>query len=82
MQAEREAQDNVVRPLPDDTLWVRFVFVDHAGIPKCKAVYRDGFDGRARAGGGARERGSGTRPERGATPGVWLEPRRGVPAGP
>jgi len=36
--------------LPEDTLWVRFVFVDHAGIPKCKAVYRDGFEGRARAG--------------------------------
>jgi glutamine synthetase len=50
MQAEREAQEKVARPLPKDTLWVRFVFVDHAGIPKCKAVHRDGFDGRARAG--------------------------------
>jgi glutamine synthetase len=50
MQAEREAQERVVRPLPEGTLWVRFVFVDHAGIPKAKAVYRDGFDGRARAG--------------------------------
>ncbi|HJQ28544.1 MAG TPA: hypothetical protein VJ827_04340, partial [Rubrobacter sp.] len=50
MQAERGAQENVARPLPEDTLWVRFVFVDHAGIPKCKAVHRDGFAGRARAG--------------------------------
>src|SRR5829696_4049698 len=50
MQAEREMQEKVARPLPEGTLWVRFVFVDHAGIPKCKAVYRDGFDGRARAG--------------------------------
>ncbi len=31
-------------------MWVRFVFVDHAGIPKAKAVHRDGFAGRARAG--------------------------------
>src|SRR5919112_109572 len=50
MQAEREAQERVARPLPEDTLWVRFVFVDHAGIPKAKAVHRDGFEGRARAG--------------------------------
>src|SRR5918912_4442693 len=50
MQAEREARENVARPLPEDTLWVRFVFVDHAGIPKCKAVHREGFDRRARAG--------------------------------
>lgn len=50
MQAERGAQENVARPLPEDTLWVRFVFVDHAGIPKCKAVFRDGFAGRAVAG--------------------------------
>src|ERR671916_1878906 len=50
MQAEREAQEKVARPLPEGTLWVRFVFVDHAGIPKAKAVHRDGFDGRARAG--------------------------------
>ncbi|HET7479218.1 MAG TPA: glutamine synthetase family protein [Rubrobacteraceae bacterium] len=50
MQTEREAQENVARPLPEGTLWVRFVFVDHAGIPKCKAVHRDGFAGRARAG--------------------------------
>src|SRR5829696_3171891 len=52
MQAEREAQEKVARPLPEDTLWVRFVFVDHAGIPKAKAVHRDGFDGRAMAGAG------------------------------
>ena len=50
MQAEREARENRTPPLPEDTLWVRFVFVDHAGIPKAKAVYRDGFEGRARAG--------------------------------
>jgi len=50
MQAEREATENVARPLPEDTLWIRFVFVDHAGIPKAKAVHRDGFEGRARAG--------------------------------
>jgi glutamine synthetase len=50
MQAEREAQENTPRPLPVDTLWVRFVFVDHAGIPKCKAVHRDAFEGRAGAG--------------------------------
>ena len=36
--------------MPEEILWVRFVFVDHAGIPKCKAVYRDGFGGRAEAG--------------------------------
>ena len=50
MQAEREARESAARPLPEGTLWVRFVFVDHAGIPKGKAVYRDGFAGRARAG--------------------------------
>jgi glutamine synthetase len=50
MQAEREAQENMPRPLPVDTLWVRFVFVDHAGIPKCKAVHRDAFERRAAAG--------------------------------
>src|SRR5918992_1177205 len=50
MQAEREAQENMPRPLPVDTLWVRFVFVDHAGIPKCKAVHRDSFERRASAG--------------------------------
>ena len=50
MHAEREAMENRLRPLPEGTLWVRFVFVDHAGIPKAKAVHRDGFEGRARAG--------------------------------
>src|SRR5215210_4257986 len=50
MQAEREARDSMARPLPEDTLWVRFVFVDHAGIPKAKAVHKDGFEERARAG--------------------------------
>jgi len=50
MQAEREAQESTPRPLPEDTLWVRFVFVDHAGIPKAKAVHRNSFARRARAG--------------------------------
>src|ERR671917_2663951 len=50
MQAEREAREGTPRPLPGNTLWVRFVFVDHAGIPKTKAVHRDGFERRARAG--------------------------------
>src|SRR5215210_2046839 len=50
MQAEREARDSMARPLPEDTLWVRFVFVDHAGIPKAKAVHRDSFERRAGAG--------------------------------
>jgi glutamine synthetase len=50
MQAEREAREGTPRLLPADTLWVRFVFVDHAGIPKTKAVHRDGFEKRARAG--------------------------------
>jgi glutamine synthetase len=50
MHAEGEASENRLRPLPEGTLWVRFVFVDHAGIPKAKAVHRDRFEGRARAG--------------------------------
>src|SRR5829696_2821016 len=50
MQAEREARENVTPSLPVDTLWVRFVFVDHAGIPKCKAAHRDSFERRAGAG--------------------------------
>jgi len=50
MQAERQTQENMPRPLPVDTLWVRFVFVDHAGIPKCKAVHRDSFERRVGAG--------------------------------
>ena len=50
MQAEHEARENMPRSLPVDTVWVRFVFVDHAGIPKCKAVHRESFERRARAG--------------------------------
>jgi glutamine synthetase len=50
VQAEREAQESMPRPLPVDTLWIRFVFVDHAGIPKTKAVHRDAFERRASAG--------------------------------
>ena len=50
MQAEREAHENMPRPLPVDAIWVRFVFVDHAGIPKTKAVHRDSFERRAGAG--------------------------------
>ncbi len=50
MQAEREARENTPRPLPVDAIWVRFVFVDHAGIPKSKAVHRDSFERRAGAG--------------------------------
>src|SRR5215208_4503459 len=50
MQAEREAQESMPRPLPVDTVWVKFVVVDHAGIPKTKAVHRDGFERRVRAG--------------------------------
>jgi glutamine synthetase len=50
MQAERKAQGSAPRPMLVDALWVRFMFVDHAGIPKCKAVHRDAFERRARAG--------------------------------
>jgi glutamine synthetase len=50
MQAEREEREKMPRPLPVDTLWVRFVFVDHGGIPRCKAAHRDSFERRARAG--------------------------------
>ncbi len=50
MRAKRETLEHAPRPLPLDTLWVRFVFVDHADIPKTKAVHRDGFERRARAG--------------------------------
>src|SRR5215210_7275222 len=50
MQTERNAQKNVARSLPVDTMWIRFVFVDHAGILKTKAVHRDAFEKRARAG--------------------------------
>jgi glutamine synthetase len=47
---QTEVSENGAELLPEGTLWVRFVFVDHAGIPKAKAVYKDGFAGRARAG--------------------------------
>jgi glutamine synthetase len=50
MQAEREVHENMQRPLPVDAIWVRFVFVDHAGISKTKAVHRDSFERRADAG--------------------------------
>jgi glutamine synthetase len=50
MQAEREAREGTPRPLPVDTSWVRFEFVDHAGITKTKAVHRDAFKRRASAG--------------------------------
>ena len=74
MQAERGARESIARPLPDGTLWVRFVFVDHAGIPKAKAVHRDGFAGRARAGVGlakgvmALDPGGALHPESGLSP--------------
>jgi glutamine synthetase len=74
MQADLETKGNVARSLPEDTLWVRFVFVDHAGIPKCKAVYREGFEGRARAGVGlakgvlALDPSGALHPESGLTP--------------
>src|ERR687883_473256 len=50
MQTERNSQENIARSLPVDTVWVRFVFVDHAGIPKTKAVHRESFERRASAG--------------------------------
>jgi glutamine synthetase len=50
MQTEREEQESVALTLRGDTLWVRFVFVDHAGIPKTKAVHRDAFARRASVG--------------------------------
>jgi glutamine synthetase len=49
MQAESNVQE-AARLLPEDTLWVRFVFVDHAGISKGKAIYREAFSERAEAG--------------------------------
>lgn len=50
MQAEDNRREEAARLLPEDTLWVRFAFVDHAGIPKAKAVYREAFSERAEAG--------------------------------
>src|SRR5215211_3121971 len=68
MQAERETQEKVPRPLPVDTLWVRFEFVDHAGIPKCKAVHRDSFERRAGAGVGLAKGVGALHPESGLSP--------------
>ena len=34
MRVKRAAQENAALQLPADTMWVRFTFVDHAGIPK------------------------------------------------
>lgn len=50
MQAETNEHLNSAEVLPEDTLWVRFAFADHAGIPKAKAVYRKDFQERAEAG--------------------------------
>src|SRR5918911_1952621 len=50
MQAEGNVRKETARLLPADTLWVRFVFVDHGGIPKAKAVHRESFQERVEAG--------------------------------
>ncbi len=50
MQIKDDRQEEVAQFLSEDTLWVRFVFIDHAGIPKAKAVYKDSFRERAEAG--------------------------------
>ena len=50
MQTEKEEHIKSVEILPEDALWVRFAFVDHAGISKVKAVYREDFQKRAEAG--------------------------------
>lgn len=50
MQTEKEERIKSVEILPEDVLWVRFAFVDHAGISKVKAVYREDFQKRAEAG--------------------------------
>ncbi|MGB3635137.1 MAG: glutamine synthetase family protein [Rubrobacteraceae bacterium] len=50
MTEEFGERANGATGLPEDTVWVRFTFVDHAGIPKAKAVYRDSFASRAEAG--------------------------------
>lgn len=42
--------EDAARLLPEETLWVRFVFVDHASIPKAKAVHRNSFVRRSKAG--------------------------------
>ena len=50
MRVEKDEHTESVETLPDEILWVRFTFVDHAGIPKAKAVYREDFRKRAEAG--------------------------------
>src|SRR5919199_559013 len=50
MRVDKDERAESVEVLPEDTLWVRFAFVDHAGIPKTKAVYREDFQKRAEAG--------------------------------
>jgi len=50
MRIEKDERVGSAEALPGDTLWVRFTFVDHAGIPKTKAVYREDFRRRAEAG--------------------------------
>ncbi|MDQ3964846.1 MAG: hypothetical protein M3246_00075 [Actinomycetota bacterium] len=50
MRVEKEEHAESIEVLPEDTLWVRFTFVDHAGIPKTKAIYREDFQRRAEAG--------------------------------
>jgi hypothetical protein len=77
---QTEVSENGAGLLPEGTLWVRFVFVDHAGIPKAKAVYKVGFAGRARAGVGLAKGVAG--PERCPPSRVGAEPRRRVPPDP
>jgi glutamine synthetase len=50
VQVADNSRKEAVPTLPEDTLWIRFVFVDHAGIPKAKAVHREAFQERAKAG--------------------------------
>ena len=50
MQAGGNVRKETARLLPADTLWVRFVFVDHGGIPKAKAVHRESFQERVETG--------------------------------
>src|SRR4051794_11210466 len=50
MRTERDERAESIETLLEDTLWIRFTFVDHAGIPKAKAVYRRDFQKRAEAG--------------------------------
>jgi glutamine synthetase len=50
MRVENDEHTESVEALPEDVLWVRFTFVDHAGILKAKAVYQEDFQKRAEAG--------------------------------